>query len=217
MTSLEAVVAAHLGANDMEGAKAVVRDALTRVPATELVAYFAGYQEMAFVLDQKERDLLYRLSPAAFDNDRAWWGQALSIAAYQQGDMVRARAYADSSLETSKSQVEANPSDPQLRALYAVMLAYAGQTDEAIRQADQAVADAPRANNNDSPYARVQRIRVLIAAGRTAEAIRATEEVMGFQYYYSPGYLEVDPMFDPIRNEPGFKRLLAGTIEKAVD
>jgi serine/threonine-protein kinase len=211
--ALQAVVVAHLAADDLDGARRVVRDALTRIPATELVAYFAGYQEMAFVFDQSELDLLFRLTPAAFDGDRGWWGQALSIAARQQGDLVRAKAYADSSLAESKRQVDAAPNDPQLRALYAVMLAYAGKPDEAIREVDRAVAAAPRSNNNDAPYARIQRTRVLIAAGRTDQAIDAIEELMSYQYYLTPGYLRVDPMFRPLDGNPRFERLKVGGID----
>ncbi len=211
--ALQAIVVAHLGANDMDGARRVVRDALTRIPATELVAYLAGYQELAFVLEKSELDLLFRLTPAAYDNDRAWWGQALSIAAHQQGDMVRAKAYADSALTESKRQVDAAPDDPQLRALYAVMLAYAGKNAEALREADRAVANAPRANNNDAPYARIQRTKVLLAAGRTDQALDAIEELMGFQYYIKPGYLRSDPTFSPLKGNPRFERLLVGGID----
>ena len=40
---------------------------------------------------EAERSLLFRMTPAAFDDDRAWWGQALATAAYQQGDKARAQ------------------------------------------------------------------------------------------------------------------------------
>jgi serine/threonine-protein kinase len=210
--ALRSVVLAHVSADDLDGARRVVREALTRIPPTELVADFAGIYELAFVLDRPELDVLFRLTPAAFDNDRAWWGQALAIAAHQQGDVARAKAYADSALPESKRQMEAAPTDPQLRALYAVMLAYAGKTDEALRESERAVASAPRANNSDAPYARMQRTRVLLAADRTNEAMDVIEELVKFQYYVTPSYLRVDPMFKPLAGNPRFERLKSGGI-----
>jgi hypothetical protein len=80
--------------------------------------------------------LLLRLTPASFENDRAWWSQSLATAWWQRGDKARARAYADSALAPSAAQLAAAPDDPQLRALYAVMLAYLGRRAEARAEAD---------------------------------------------------------------------------------
>ena len=124
---LEYAVLAHVGAGDLSGAQAVLRAAIASGSASDLVAYFAGYNELGWVLEESQQQLLFRLTPAAFDNDHAWWGQALSIAAMQRGETARARAYADTSLAPSAAQSAANPADPQLRVLYGVMLAYAGK------------------------------------------------------------------------------------------
>ncbi|MBA2292437.1 MAG: hypothetical protein H0W15_08280, partial [Gemmatimonadales bacterium] len=51
-----------------------------------LLAYFAGYNELGWALESPEQELLFRLSPAAFDTDRAWWGQSVAIMASQRGD-----------------------------------------------------------------------------------------------------------------------------------
>ncbi len=58
---------------------------------------------------------------------------------------------------------------------------------------------------------------VLIATGRTSDAIAATEELLGFQYFIGSGYIKVDPLFDTLRNDPAFKRMLAGKIARPVD
>ena len=63
------------------------------------------------MLEDRERQLVFRLTPSAFDNDRAWWGQSLATAYWQHGEPVRARAYADSALAGSKAQAEATPKD----------------------------------------------------------------------------------------------------------
>ncbi len=127
-----------------------------------------------------------------------------------------ARAYADSGLAVSKAQSDANPGDAQLRALYAVMLAYTGKTDEAIRQVEQAAATA-KVGNYDIVYTRMQRIRVYLAAGQQDKAIDYIEDLMGRQYFLKPGYLKVDPTFDPLRNNPRFQKLLARPIKAATD
>jgi serine/threonine-protein kinase len=215
--AVEWVAVAHAADGDLAGAKAAIHEALQRIPATELVTYFAGYNEMAWILDDAEQNLLFRLTPAAFDNDRAWWGQALAIAAYQQGDRPRARAYADSSLATSKEQSDANPDDPQLRALYAVMLAYVGRIDEALREVDIAVENSPVGNAADAPYARLQRLRILLVAGQTDKAIDAVEDLLTRQYYLTPSYLKLDPTYTPLKGNPRFERLLTAPVQRAVD
>jgi tetratricopeptide (TPR) repeat protein len=215
---LEWAAMVHLADGDLQGARQVVIDAVRRgVPETELVSYFAGYNELAFVLEDKQLELLFRLTPAAFDNDRAWWGQALAIAARQRGDLARARAYADSSLPESKAQSDANPSDPQLRSLYAVMLAYTGQLEAANREADRAVTDAPENSNLDQPYARMQRLRVRLASNNIDGAIDDLEQILGKQYHVSPGYTKTDPTFAPLRGNARFEQLIAQKIGVPVD
>ena len=205
----EYAAAAHVGKGDLAGAQAVIRDAIGPASATELVAYFAGYNELAWLLEDREYQLLFRLSPAAFDNDQAWWGQSLAIAASQRGDTARARAYADSALAISAAQSAANPTDPQLHALYGVVLALTGRGAEGIREAEQAVAlAAPQPNDQNSLYARVQLVRVYIIAGKKEQAIEGLESLSRAQYSITPNRLRLDPTFAPLKGNPRFEKLL---------
>ncbi len=208
-----------LARGDLDGAKQVLRDFIKRgvLSQTEIVAYFAGYEERTYLFDKAELELLFRLTPAAFDNDRAWWGQSLAIAAMQQGDRVRAKAYADSALAISKQQSDANPTDPQLRALYAVMLAYVGRTDEAITEVNRAVEDGNGQTTRNSSYERLQRVRVYMAAGKPDLAIDGIQELMGRQNYLTVGMLKVDPTFAPLKDNPRFKKLLVGGMKAPLD
>ena len=95
---------------------------------------------MSWILEDRERQVLFRLTPSAFDDDRAWWGQSLATAYWQQGDTARARAYADSSLAMSRQQAEATPDDAELQVLYGLVLALAGKPAEARAAATRALA-----------------------------------------------------------------------------
>ncbi|MDX2207808.1 MAG: protein kinase [Gemmatimonadales bacterium] len=203
----------RLAVGDTTGAKRIMQDLVKRVPVSELVSYFAGYQEMAWLLGDKERELLYRMVPASFDNDRAWWGQALAMAAMQQGDVVRARAFADSSLATARAQIEENPTDPQLRILNAVMLGYVGRHEEAAREADRAIADTVGANAEGINYALLQYARVQLAIGNQEKAIDGLEKLMTRQYWLTKGHLKTDPMFKPLNGNPRFEQLKVGGID----
>ncbi len=207
-------VLAHLSAGDEAGAKQVVADVLKRVPASELITFFAGYQELAYVLGDAERDLLFRMKPAAYDNDIAWWGQSLATAAFQVGDLTRAKAYADSSLAVAKQQSDASPKDPQLRALYAVSLAYVGRGADANTEMTQAVADAPKGSGLNESYVRLQAIRMHLALGEQDEAMNGIEDLLTRQSYVTRGYLKADPMFTPLKNNERFKRIVSGGMDR---
>lgn len=207
-------VLAHLSAGDLPGAKQVVADLLKRLPAAELTSYFAGYQELAYVLSDQERELLFRMTPAAYDNDLAWWGQSLATAAYQVGDLKRAKAYADSSLATAKQQSDASPKDPQLRALYAVSLAYVGRGAEANKEMAQAIADAPKGSGLNESYVRLQAIRMHLALGEHEEAMNGIEDLLTRQSYVTRGYLKADPMFAPLKDNERFKRIVSGGMDR---
>ncbi|MEO7611323.1 MAG: protein kinase [Gemmatimonadales bacterium] len=214
---MQTIVLAYIANADTAGARRALAELLQRVSQTELVAYFAGYQELAFLFSEKERALLFRLKPAAFDNDVAWWGQSLANAAAQRGDIVRAKAYADSSLAVAKQQIDASPDDPQLRMINAVMLNYVGRTAEALREADIAIADTAGVSRGNTNYVQLQYVRVLIGAGQQERALDNLEKLMQQQYYITPGYLRSDPLFKPLKGNARFEKLARGGIATPVD
>ncbi len=126
LAALQALAMQRVRQGKLDAARAGIRAAIEGgIPATDIAAQFAGRQEVSWILEDHERQLLYRLTPSAFDNDRAWWGQSLATAYRQQGDTVRARAYADSALAMSRKQADDSPGDIELHVLYGLMLAYA--------------------------------------------------------------------------------------------
>jgi len=203
---------AYLAKGDLGGARTVIRTAIGGdVTAPQIAAYFGGYQELSWALEEDELQLLLRLTPASFENDRAWWGQSLATAWWQRGDKVRARAYADSALAPSAAQLAAAPEDPPLRALYAVMLAYLGRHAEARAEVDKAMTAAAAGIAVDRAYTKMQQIRVSLIDGDAGRAMDEIEELLRApNCWVTPAWLRIDPTFASLRGNPRFERLVAG-------
>ena len=208
----EFLAMARAARGDLPGAQAAARKGMGNgISPPAMAAYFAGFFEMSWVLDPATEAVVARLTPAAFDGDRAWWAQSLATAHWVRGRRDLARAYADTGLAPSKAQVDAAPNDPSVLSLYAVMLAYAGRKDEALATGRRALAlDETRAGFN-SAYDRLQMVRILLAVGEPEQAITELESFVGSKgSYITPAWLRIDPLFDELRNNPRFQKLAGG-------
>jgi len=201
----------YLGQGDLKGAQGVIRSAIDRGnPAPAVAAFFGGYQEVSWALEDAERQLLFRLTPAAFDNDRSWWGQTMAIAHWQQGNSASARAYADSALPATAAQVAASPKDGQTHALHALMLAYLGKKTEAIAEGKQAVAMESGGIGNQN-YDMLLLTRTYLAVGEADLAMDQIEALLQRPYVLTRAWLGIDPTFKSLRGNPRFEKLVKGT------
>jgi serine/threonine-protein kinase len=199
----------HLGQGNLAEARAVLAEPPSGVDLPTFVAYMATYQDLYWALNEEQQTLLRRLSSGPFDNDIALWGLALAGEWEVKGDMKRARAYADSARIALEQQLRANPGDPQRITLLGVALAYLGRRDEAIRQGEQAVKSLPLSKDATlAPYLHHQVARSYILLGEPDKALDLLEPLLRMPYFLSPGWLKIDPTFDPIRKHPRFQRLL---------
>jgi hypothetical protein len=53
-------------------------------------------------------------------------------------------------------------------------------------------------------------VRIYLLAGEPAKALDQLEPLLGIPFYLSPGWLRLDPTFDPLRKHPRFMKLAAG-------
>jgi serine/threonine-protein kinase len=108
---LKAMIA--LAQGNLMQARADVAAALKEVDPAALVAAFAWYWDLNWVLEDAQQALLLGLPPSAYDNDRANWGSVLAQTYWLQGDQPRARAYADSARIAFQAHLRAAPHDAQ--------------------------------------------------------------------------------------------------------
>jgi len=200
-----------LGEGDLGGARDVLKAAPKEVEPTALVAYMANYNDLAWVLDEQQRELLLRLTPSAFDDDRGTWALCLVQAYALKNDAANVRTLAEEARKAFEEQIHATPNDAQRHADLGVALAYLGRKEEAIREGERGVALDPAAKDTTfGPYCQHQLVRIYILVGQLEKALDQLEPLLKIPYNLSPGWLRIDPNFDALRKNPRFQRLVAG-------
>ncbi|MDQ6892679.1 MAG: hypothetical protein M3167_08370 [Acidobacteriota bacterium] len=200
-----------LGEGDLAGARAVLEAAPKDAEPTALVAHVANYEDLVWVLNEEQRDLLLRLTPGPFDDDRGSWGLCLAQAHALKGDAANARTYAEEARKAFEEQLRAAPEDARRHVLLGLALAYLGRKDEAIREGERGVALQPVTKNaDDGPHYQHQLVRIYILVGEPEKALDQLEPLLRIPYWLTPGWLKIDPNFDPLRKNPRFQRLVAG-------
>ena len=200
-----------LGEGDLAGARAVLKAAPEDIEPSALVAFVGNYWDLAWVLDEGQRDLLLRLTPSAFDDDRGTWGMTLAQAFALKDDRANTRAHAEEARKAYEEQLRRAPGDAQRHVLLGLSLAYLGRKEEAIREGLRGVALLPVSKDaHIGPYIQHQLVRIYTLVGEPEKALDQLEPLLKIPYYVSPAWLKIDPNFDPLRQNPRFQKLVAG-------
>jgi serine/threonine protein kinase/TolB-like protein/Flp pilus assembly protein TadD len=206
---LENKAMVYLAQGDLPGAQAVVRDAPKEIEPEVLVSYLGTYWDLAWILDEEQRQHLVRLPVTAFDDNRANWGVVLAQAYALMGDRARTRAYADAGRIAVEQQLQAAPDDAQLHLLHGLALAYSGRSAEAIAEGEKGLALQPIAKDAYSgAYNQHLLARIYVLVGKPDKALDLLEPLLKIPYYVSSGWLKIDPNFAPLRGNPRFQRLV---------
>ena len=203
-----AIVRSSVG--DLAGARDAARRAVAEFSPPVVAAYFAGFNELSWVLDSTTQAVIYRLTPSAFDGDHAWWGQTLATTNWLRGRRDLARAFADSALVLSRAQTNAVPDDPAPRMLYALMLAYAGRGDDAIAEGRRALSAPVAAASNVMTYNRFQMARIYLVLGKPDEAMNQLDTLFTVPSIFSRKWITIDPTFASLKGNARFERMVAG-------
>ena len=200
-----------LGRGDLDSARAVIRAAEPLIGREALLAFFASYQDLYWVLLRPQQEQVLRMAPKAFDDDRATWGLVRAEVYHLLGDRPRSLVYADSARIALEEQTRKAPDDGQRRVLLGLALAYLGRTADAMHDGERGVQLWPISQDAYfGPYVQLQLVRIYLLVGEPEKALDQLEPLLRIPFYLSPGWLRIDPTFDPLRSNPRFQKLVAG-------
>jgi tetratricopeptide (TPR) repeat protein len=198
-----------LSEGSLAGARSVLRAAPKEVDPTVLVAFMAAQGDFAWALEDDQREMLLRLTPAAFDNDKAAWGLALADADALKGDQESLRVHAEEARKVFEERLPGTPTDAQTHGLLGVVLAYLGRNAEAIQQGERCVALAKEWGMGI--YCRHLLARIYTRIGEQEKAVDQLEDLFKRAPRASRGWLNINSNFDPLRKNFRFQKLIASS------
>jgi serine/threonine-protein kinase len=200
-----------LAQGDRARAERIARNPPPGAKPVEQAYFFARFEELGWLLDQDQQREVLALGPDAYEDDRAPWAMVMTQLHAMRGQPALARAYADSARMAYEQHLETQPNDAQHHAFLGFALAALGRKDAAIREATRATELAPIATDGFlGPYVQMLLARVHMMVGNYDQAVELMKEPVTVPNNVSKAWLRVDPTWDPLRQHPGFQRLVAG-------
>jgi TolB-like protein/Flp pilus assembly protein TadD len=200
-------VRTFLGEGDLTGARAILKT--PGLDPTALMSPLFTF-DLIWVMEEPQLDLLLRLTPSAFGDDAGAWNLALAMAFARRVDVAQTHAHAEAARKAVENQLSAAPEVAAFHCYLGLTSAYLGRKEDAIREGVRATEMTPI--SADAIFGMVFEsllVRIYLLVDEPEKALDVLERVLRVPGYLSPGWLKIDPNFDPLRKNPRFQKLIA--------
>jgi TolB-like protein len=185
------------------------------LPNTGMFAMVIGTRGETFVLSRDFKEALKSCETGAVPNGNEWQRFAAKAGIrVLAGDFINAKPDAEKARGLLEARLREHPKDFRARRALSWSYLALGRKNDAISTAQKSVEllplekDAVLGSGNLAALAEMQ-----ARTGATNEAIENLKRLLSIPAgeTVSIARLKIDPVWDPIRNDPGFQQLLAGT------
>ena len=134
----------------------------------------------------------------------------LKSSAYRQmGDGKQADRHRAAAVAMAESRLEETPLDPRIHRLLGLMYAEQGRREEALEHGRRALELYPPELDALHGPTQVEGLsQIYVGVGDFAAALEQLDRLLSYGVWTTSEWLEIDPAYDPIRNDPGFQKLL---------
>jgi serine/threonine-protein kinase len=196
---------------DFARGRELIRQGLDRIEPGRFATAFHGGDRISASLMTADSGLwpmLDRLALVTFTGDTVRYHLIKAEAAYFRRDAAAERAHGDSARVLLERRARLLPDDAKLLGPLALAYSHLRRHADAIRAGERAADLLPAERDAVSgPFVLGYLARVYAVAGRQEQAIDILERLSRMPSWVSPEALRADPIWEPLRGNPRFRRL----------
>jgi TolB-like protein/DNA-binding SARP family transcriptional activator/Flp pilus assembly protein TadD len=196
---------------DLETARHLLPDVSENIAPTGTQDVVISLGDIALLLSDEQQNRLLELTPTALNGDTAALDLAKALIHQRRNQDDLARASFDSARLVLQQKVRRHPhDDPFYHALLGLALAGLGQSEDAVREGERAVALLPYPGGGiESTLMPANLARIHMLLGHREKAVDLLTVVLSRPGPLSAAWLRVDPFWDSLRSSSSFQELAA--------
>lgn len=165
--------------------------------------YDRAYEKALKKLKERSTDLEHN---AYFIPNALWQAEVYGY----MGNKEQEREYYERAVALLEEKVKENPGDDRYHSSLGKAYAGLGNEKKALDHGRRGVARLPVTRDASTGPLRLDDLaRIYVMVGKNSEAIDIIEDLLNRDCHLSQARLRLDPVWDPLRKEPRFQRLLS--------